>query len=423
MAGRLVQLVLKPMGWNRPGRPPPQFSPVSTGEGEPRSGREAAGTNLSAVSVGRGVARFVTGISLLLALAIAMGSGLARADRLKELVQVEGARDNQLIGYGLVGGLAGTGDQTTQVPYTVQAIQNMMRQMGLTLNPQAFLQPTAVAAVMVTADLPAFEEIGQRIDVTVSAMGNAKSLRGGVLLMTELRGADGQVYAIAQGSLLVSGFEASGQAASTTVNIPTVAQIPSGAIIERTAKSTFTEDGSILLNLDQRSFGNAARIASAINTRMGPIADPRGPGQIAVKAPNVAGARVRFIADLLDLDVTPETPVAEVVIDAQSGTVVLGQDVKIGPAAVAYGSLAVTVNETPEVSQPGPFSSGQTRTVPRTQVKAQEKTAKILELSNAPRISDIVRNLNAIGATSSDLIAILEALKQSGSLHARIKVI
>jgi flagellar P-ring protein precursor FlgI len=365
----------------------------------------------------------LTRIFLLVALAVALAPGFARADRLKELVQVEGARDNQLIGYGLVGGLAGTGDQTTQVPYTVQAIQNMMRQMGLTLNPQAFLQPTAVAAAMVTADLPAFEEIGQRIDVTVSAMGNAKSLRGGVLLMTELRGADGQVYAIAQGSLLVSGFEASGQAASTTVNIPTVAQIPSGAIIERTAKSTFTEDGTILLNLDQRSFGNAARIASAINARMGPIADPRGPGQIAVKAPTVAGARVRFIADLLDIDVTTETPVAEVVIDAQSGTVVLGQDVRIGPAAVAYGSLAVTVNETPEVSQPGPFSSGQTRVVPRTQVKAQEKTAKILELSNAPRISDIVRNLNAIGATSSDLIAILEALKQSGSLHARIKVI
>jgi flagellar P-ring protein precursor FlgI len=367
----------------------------------------------------------LTRIFLLVALAVALAPGFARADRLKELVQVEGARDNQLIGYGLVGGLAGTGDQTTQVPYTVQAIQNMMRQMGLTLNPQAFLQPTAVAAAMVTADLPAFEAVGQRIDVTVSAMGNAKSLRGGVLLMTELRGADGQVYAIAQGSLLVSGFEASGQASSTTVNIPTVAQIPSGAIIERTAKSTFAEDGSIiLLDLDQRSFGNAARIASAINSRMGPIADARGPGQIAVKAPSAAGGgRVRFIADLLDIDVTTEAPVAEVVIDAQSGTVVLGQDVRIGSAAVAYGSLAVTVNETPEVSQPGPFSNGQTRVVPRTQVKAQEKTAKILELTNAPRISDIVRNLNAIGATSTDLIAILQALKQSGSLHARIKVI
>jgi flagellar P-ring protein FlgI len=361
--------------------------------------------------------------ALLLAVAAAFGAGPASADRLKELVQVEGARDNQLIGYGLVGGLAGTGDQTTQVPYTVQAIQNMMRQMGLSLNPQSFLQPTAVAAVMVTGDLPAFMQIGQKIDVTVSAMGNAKSLRGGVLLMTELRGADGQVYAIAQGSLLVSGFEASGQASSTTVNIPTVAQIPSGAIIERTAKSTFTENGAILLDLDQRSFGNAARIADAIDRRMGGIAEATGPAQIAVRAPP-GPARVRFVADLLDIDVSPETPVAEVVIDAQSGTVVLGQDVKIGPAAVAYGSLAVTVNETPEVSQPGPFSSGgTTKVVPRTSIKAAEKTAKILELSNAPRISDIVRNLNAIGATSSDLIAILQALKQSGSLHARIKVI
>jgi flagellar P-ring protein FlgI len=361
-------------------------------------------------------------ISLVLAV-VALSIGSARADRLKELVQVEGARDNQLIGYGLVGGLAGTGDQTTQVPYTVQAIQNMMRQMGLSLNPAAFLQPTAVAAAMVTADLPAFLEVGQRIDVTVSAMGNAKSLRGGVLLMTELRGADGQVYAIAQGSLLVSGFEASGQASSTTVNIPTVAQIPSGAIIERTAKSAYAENNIVMLDLDQRSFGNAARIADAINGRMGGLAEARGPAQIAVRAPPTSAARVRFIADLLDLDVTPDVPVAEVVIDAQSGTVVLGQDVKIGPAAVAYGSLAVTVSETPQVSQPAPFSGGQTRTVPRTEVRASEKTAKIVELTNAPRVSDIVRNLNAIGATSSDLIAILQALKQSGSLHARIKVI
>jgi flagellar P-ring protein precursor FlgI len=362
-------------------------------------------------------------VLLAFAASLVCGGPSARADRLKELVQVEGARDNQLIGYGLVGGLAGTGDQTTQVPYTVQAIQNMMRQMGLTLPPAAFLQPTAVAAVMVTADLPSFLQVGQKIDVTVSAMGNAKSLRGGVLLMTELRGADGQVYAIAQGSLLVSGFEASGQASSTTVNIPTVAQIPSGAIIERTAKSTFSADGTIMLDLDQRSFGNAARVAAAINSRMGGVAEARGPAQIAVRGPPGTSAQVRFLADLLEIEMAPETPVAEVVIDAQSGTVVLGQDVRIGPAAVAYGSLAVTVNETPEVSQPGPFSNGRTTVVPRTQVKAQEKTAKIVELINAPRVSDIVRNLNAIGATSSDLIAILQALKQSGSLHARIKVI
>src|SRR4029077_21210720 len=208
---------------------------------------------------------------VLLALVAGWGSGPAHADRIKEMVQVEGARDNQLIGYGLVGGLPGTGDQTTQVPYTVQAIQNMMRQMGLTLSPQAFLQPTAVAAVMVTADLPAFMQVGQRLNVTVSAMGNAKSLRGGVLLMTELRGADGQVYAMAQGSVLVSGFEASGQAASTTVNIPTVAQIPSGATIERVAKSAFSVDNVVLLNLDARSFGNAARITDAINARLGPV--------------------------------------------------------------------------------------------------------------------------------------------------------
>jgi flagellar P-ring protein precursor FlgI len=368
--------------------------------------------------------RLVLAAVACLALAGRLGIEPAEADRLKDLVQVEGARENQLIGYGLVAGLAGTGDQTTQVPYSVQSIRNMMRQLGLTLDPNAFIQPTAVASVMVTADLPAFMQIGQKIDVTVSAMGNAKSLRGGVLLMTELKGADGQVYAIAQGSLLVSGFEASGQAASTTVNIPTVAHIPLGASIERTAKSSYVADDMIMLDVDGRSFGNAARITDAINAKMGLIAEARGPTQIAVRAPRVPAARVRFVADLLDISVNVDQPVAEVVIDAQSGTVVMGQDVKIGPAAVAYGLLSVTVNETPEVSQPGPFSpGGRTERVARTQVRASEKALKIIELENAPRVSDIVRNLNAIGATSSDLIAILQALKQAGSLHARIKVI
>jgi flagellar P-ring protein precursor FlgI len=369
------------------------------------------------------MARRLVLIAAALAALLCGVTGAARADRIKDMVQVEGARTNQLIGYGLVGGLAGTGDQTTQVPYTTQAITNMLRQMGLTLNPAQFLQPTSIAAVMVTGELPAFMQIGQRIDVTVSALGNAKSLRGGVLLMTELRGADGQVYAIAQGSLLVSGFEASGQAASTTVNIPTVAQIPQGASIERTTKAVYATDGVVRLDLDDRSFGNASRITDAINLRMGPVAAPDGPAQIVVKAPVQEAVRVRFLADILDLQINPEPPQAQVVIDAQSGTVVMGQDVRIGPAAVAYGSLAVTVNESPQVSQPNSFSQGRTQRVPRSQVQAQEKPLKIVQLEDAPKVSDIVRNLNAIGATSSDLIAILQALKQSGSLHARIKVI
>jgi flagellar P-ring protein precursor FlgI len=347
----------------------------------------------------------------------------AGAERLKDLVQVEGARVNQLIGYGLVAGLAGTGDQTTQVPYSVQAIRNMLRQLGLTLDPNAFIQPTAVAAVMVTAELPTFIEIGQKLDVTVSALGNAKSLRGGVLLMTELRGADSQVYAIAQGSLLVSGFDASGQAASVTVNIPTVAHIPRGATVEKSPKATFANDDAVLLDLDSRSFANAARIADAINARLGHVATPLGPGQVAVKGPGVTTARVKFIADLLDIPVIPEAPSPEVVIDAQSGTVVMGQDVQIGPAAVAYGTLSVTVSESPLVSQPAPFSQGRTTVVPQTQVNANEKRAKVVELHNAPRVSDIVRNLNAIGATSSDLMAILQALQQAGSLRAHIKVL
>ena len=366
--------------------------------------------------------RLVLAVTLALAL-LGLGAEGARADRLKDLVQVGGTRDNQLIGFGLIAGLAGTGDQTTQVPYSVQAIQNMMRQLGLTLNPSAFLQPTAIASVMVTANLPTFIQVGQQINVTVSALGNAKSLRGGVLLMTELKGADGQVYAIAQGSVLVSGFEASGQASSTTVNIPTVAHIPDGATVERTVKAAFVQDDTILLNLDKQSFGDAARITDAINSRMGHVATALGPAQIEVHGPKDAVARVKFVGDLLDVDVVTDAPPAEIVIDAQSGTVVMGQDVRIGPAAVAYGSLSVTVNETPQVSQPGPFSTGQTRVVPRTQVQAAEKKLQVIEMPQAPRISDIVRNLNAIGATSSDLIAILQALQGSGALHARIKVI
>lgn len=347
----------------------------------------------------------------------------AASERLMDLVQIEGARDNQLIGYGLVAGLPGTGDQTTQIPYSVQSIQNMLRQLGLTLNPNAFIQPTAVASVIITADLPTFMQIGQRLDVTVSALGNAKSLRGGVLLMTELRGADGQVYAIAQGSLLVSGYEASGQAASTTVNIPTVAHIPRGATIEKTPKAGFAAADTILLDLDNQSFGNAARIADAINIRFGRIATALGPGQVGVRGPQAGGARVEFVADLLDIPIIPDEPSAEVAIDAQSGTVVMGEDVRIGPAAVAYGTLSVTVNEFPQVSQPAPYSRGRTVVVPQTQLQSSEKKAKVVELRNAPRVSDIVRNLNAIGATSSDLMAILQALQQAGALRARIKVL
>jgi flagellar P-ring protein precursor FlgI len=369
------------------------------------------------------MARRLVQIAALAAVICAGAAQPACSEWLKDLVQVEGARENQLIGYGLVAGLAGTGDQTTQVPYSVQSIRNMLRQLGLTLDPAAFIQPTAVAAVMVTADLATFMQTGQKLDVTVSALGNAKSLRGGVLLMTELRGADAQVYAIAQGSLLVSGFEASGQAASATVNVPTVAHIPRGATVEKVPKASFSVDDTILLDLDNRSFANAAIIADTINSRMGHMATALGPGQVAVKGPAAAAARVKFIADLLDIPVVPEAPSAQVVIDAQSGTVVMGQDVHIGPAAVAYGTLSVTVNEFPQVSQPAPFSRGRTTVVPQTQLQANEKKAKVVELHNAPRVSDIVRNLNAIGATSSDLMAILQALQQAGSLRAHIKVL
>jgi len=356
-----------------------------------------------------------------------LGATAAHADRIKDIVTVDGERDNQLIGFGLVVGLAGTGDQTTQIPYSVQAIQNMVQHLGLTLNPNAFLQPNAVASVMVTATLPTFVEVGQKIDITVSAAGNAQSLRGGVLLMTELKGADGQVHAIAQGSVLVSGFSASGQAASTTVNIPTVGHIPDGATVERSVKAAFAsaDDGTIMLNLDDASFGTAARLVDVVNHKFGAdTALSLGPGQVRVKGPGDPAQRVAFLANLLDLQISPDSPPAEVVIDAQSGTVVMGEDVQIGSAAVAYGDLSISITETPQVAQPLPFSrTGTTQVVPRTNINAEEKKAQVLELRPAPKISDIVRNLNAIGASSSDLIAILQALRAAGALHAHIKVI
>src|SRR5487761_868838 len=289
----------------------------------------------------------------------------------------------------------------------------MIAHMGLTLDPNAFLQPNTVAAAMVTATLPTFMSAGQTIDVTVSAMGNAQSLRGGVLLMTELRGADGQVYAIAQGSVLVSGFSASGQAASATVNVPTVGHIPDGATIERAVKAQFASasDGSILLNLDATSFGNATRLAEALNRHFGAeTALALGPGQVRVRGPVDPARRVPFLAQLLDVDVTPDRPPAE--------------DVTLTSAAVAYGNLSIAIAETPQVAQPLPFSNtGTTQVVPRTQITAEEKTAKILEIRPAPKISDVVRNLNAIGASSSDLIAILQALRSAGALHAHLKVL
>lgn len=370
------------------------------------------------------MARF---LALVIAALVLVNAGPVQAERIKDIATVEGQRGNQLIGYGLVVGLAGTGDQTTQIPYSVQAIRNMIAHMGLTLDPNAFLQPNTVAAAMVTATLPTFMAVGQTIDVTVSALGNAQSLRGGVLLMTELRGADGQVYAIAQGSVLVSGFSASGQAASATVNVPTVGHIPDGATVEHAVHAQFAsaKDGVILLNLDTASFGNATRLAEAVNHHFGAeTAYTVGPGQVQVRGPVDPTRRVPFLAKLLDVDVTSDRPPAEVVIDAQSGTVVMGADVTLSDAAVAYGNLSIAISETPQVAQPLPFSNtGTTQVVNRTQINAEEKTAKVIEVKPAPKISDIVRNLNAIGATSSDLIAILQALRSAGALHAHIKVL
>ena len=350
----------------------------------------------------------------------------ARADAIRDLAHVEGVRRNQLVGYGLVVGLSGTGDQATQVPFTTQSLLNMFQRLGINLPASiaSNLQPKDLAAVMVTADLPAFAQPGQTINVTVSAVGNASSLAGGTLLMTPLKGADGQTYAVAQGNIVVSGFGASSGGNSTQTNFLTAGTVANGATVERSVPSSFDQPGDLNLTLDSASFGTAARIAQRINQQFGAgTAVPLNAGVVRVKAPADPGARTGFVGAVLELDVDPQTPPAKVVIDARSGTVVLGQNVTLSSCAVAHGNLSVTIDTKYETSQPNPLGAGQTVVTPTTKVKAKQDQADLLMFKPGVTLEAVVRALNAVGATPTDLIAILQAMKQAGALHAQLDVI
>ena len=362
---------------------------------------------------------------LCVAFALVLSATAVQAERLKDIATIQGVRTNQLIGYGLVVGLNGTGDQTTQTPFTVQTFNNMMAQFGIKVPNGGNVQLKNVAGVSIHAGLPAFAKPGQTIDVTISSIGNAKSLRGGSLLMAPLKGIDGNVYAVAQGNLVVGGFDAEGKDGSRiTVNVPSAGRIPGGATVERPVPSGFDQGNSLTLNLNRSDFTTAKHIVDKINDLLGPgVATAVDGGSVRVTAPLDPNQRVDYISVLENLEVSPGEAVAKVIINSRTGTIVVGQNVKVAPAAVTHGSLTVTISEDPIVSQPNPLSDGQTAVVPNSTVKAKQEAKPMFRFGPGTTLDEIVRAVNQVGAAPSDLMAILEALKQAGALQADLIVI
>jgi flagellar P-ring protein precursor FlgI len=348
----------------------------------------------------------------------------ARAERIKDLASVQGVRMNQLIGYGLVVGLDGSGDQTTQTPFTVQSITSMLGQLGVNLPPGTSLQLKNVAAVMITAQLPPFSQPGQTIDVTVSSMGNAKSLRGGTLVLSPLKGADGQIYAIAQGNVLVGGVGASTPGGSSVqINHLSVGRISAGATIERAVATQLGQDGYIYLGLNTTDFSTTRRVVDGINKKFGDgIASAIDARMIQVAAPVERDRRVEFVALLEELDVTPAESAAKVIINARTGSVIMNNRVTIDTCAISHGNLSVVITSEPIISQPGAFSSGQTVQANREQIEIRQDKGGLTMVRGA-NLSDVVKALNSIGATPQDLLAILQSMKAAGALRADLEII
>jgi flagellar P-ring protein FlgI len=351
--------------------------------------------------------------------------GLVFAERVKDLAGVAGVRTNQLVGYGLVVGLDGTGDQTSQAPFTVQSIINMLAKFGITTPAGVKPQLKNVAAVTVTANLPAFSKAGQTIDVTVASIGNSTSLRGGALLMTPLRGADGEVYAMAQGSVMVAGFGVSGKDGSrVSVNVPSGGRVPNGATVEREVHSNFGAEPFVVLNLNNPDFTTATRLTAGINSLLGAgTAQALDAVSVRVAAPAAEASRISFISVLEELEIEPSDAPARVIVNSRTGTVVIGSHVRVMPAAVAHGSLSVTIREREEVSQPNPWAQGTTVTSPRSDISIEQPPARMFVFSAGVDLNEIVRAVNQVGAAPGDLVAILEALKEAGALRAELVVI
>ena len=362
---------------------------------------------------------------LLLALAVAGFATPAQALRIKEIAAVQGVRSNQLSGYGLVVGLDGTGDQSTQMPFTAQAMANYLQQMGISLPPGTSTpQLKNVATVVVTAQLPAFAQPGQAIDVAVSSIGNAKSLRGGTLITTPLRGADGEIYALAQGNVVVGGAGASAGGSKVQINHLSAGRIPDGAQVERSVPTPLHDSNTITLGLNAVDFQTARKVAQAINARTGPGTATALDGRtVQVLAPQNPGARVNFIAELEELALPDSTPAAKVVINARTGSIVLNQAVTLGPCAIAHGNLSITISSTPVISQPNPLSQGQTVVAQKSNIAIQQDAGNVVQMPASPQLTDVVRTLNTLGATPQDLLAILQAIKAAGALNAELEVI
>jgi flagellar P-ring protein precursor FlgI len=363
-------------------------------------------------------------VAIIVAILTALFTTPAQATRIKEVAAVQGVRSNQLVGYGLVIGLDGTGDQTTQAPFTTQGLQSMLQQLGVTLPAGTTMQLKNVAAVIVTASLPAFAQPGQNIDVDVSSVANAKSLRGGTLVATPLKGADGQVYAIAQGNLIVGGAGAAAGGSKVTINHLSAGRIPEGASVERAVPTPLSQGDTLELDLSSADYATARAVANAINANKGMGTARALDGRvIKVKAPTDADARVSFLADLENLDINLAAPAAKIVMNARTGSIVMNQAVTLAPCAVAHGSLSVTINSNPQVSQPAPNSGGQTVVTDKTDIAISSQAGSLVNMPAGTKLADVVKALNALGATPQDLLAILQAMKSAGALTADIEVI
>jgi flagellar P-ring protein precursor FlgI len=359
-----------------------------------------------------------------LALCLALAALPAQATRIKEVAAVAGVRSNPLTGYGLVVGLDGTGDQTTQAPFTGQSLAAMLQQFGVVLPPGVTMQPRNIAAVMVTTQLPAFAQPGQPLDVVVSSMGNSKSLRGGTLIATPLRGADGQVYAIAQGNLVVGGAGASAGGSKVQINHLSAGRIPGGAMVERSVPTALQMGDSIQLDLNAADFNTARAVAAAINRAKGAGTAQALDGRVVrVRAPSNPDDRVSFLADMENLPLELAVPAARVVINARTGSVVMNQAVTLAPCAVAHGNLSVTISTNPVISQPNALSGGQTVVAEKSDISVKQEPGALINMPAGTKLADVVKALNAMGATPQDLLAILQAMKSAGAIMAELEVI
>jgi flagellar P-ring protein precursor FlgI len=364
-------------------------------------------------------------IAALLASAAVWWPQPAQAARIKEVASVQGVRSNQLVGYGLVVGLDGTGDQTTSAPFATQSLLALLQQMGVTVPPGTNMQLKNLATVMVTAQLPAFAQPGQTIDVNVSSLANAKSLRGGTLIATPLKGADGQIYAIAQGNLVIAGAGASAAGSKVQINHLSAGRIPDGATVEKSVATPISAGDSIQLDLQASDFATAREVVRAINAKMGSgTADALDGRAVRVRMPQSPDARVAFMADIENLEIRQATPSAKVVINARTGSIVMNQAVTLLPCAVAHGSLSVTISSTPTASQPAPLSrGGQTVVTEKADITIAQQAGSLVQMAQGAKLGDVVKALNSLGATPQDLLAILQALKSAGALTAELEVI